>query len=94
MVRLLGRWLARAFLAFAVVTLVAYLVDSAVYVLRGSPTATVTVNRFMGVPLKGEKEEFDYLGSTPTTCAVALFPHNGQDPCWQLRRYPNQWENL
>ena len=94
MVRLLGRLLMRAILALAVCTLAAYAIDSIVYVMRGSPNSTVTVNRFMGIPLKGAKEEYDYLGSAPAPCAVALFPHDGKDPCWQLRRYPNRWDNL
>jgi len=92
--RWLGRWLARGFLALAAATIVAYVGDSLVYVLRGSPTSTVTVQKFMGIPLKNQKEEYDYLGSASVPCAVALFPHNGQDPCWRLRRNPNQWENL
>ena len=94
LLRLMGRWLVRAFLAVAVCTLIAYAIDSVVYLLRGSPSSTVTVSRFMGVPLKGEKEEYDYLGSGPAPCAVALFPHGGKDPCWELRRYPNEWDNL
>jgi hypothetical protein len=90
----LGRWLGRIFLGLAAATLASYAADSVVYFLRGSPTAAVTVNRFMGVPLKGQKEEYDFLGSVQEHCAVALFPHNGQDPCWHLRRNPNQWDNL
>lgn len=82
------------FLALAAVTVVAYVADSAIYLLRGSPTSTATVQKFMGIPLKGQKEEYDYLGAVQLTCAVALFPHRGQDPCWVLRRYPNQWDNL
>lgn len=94
MLRLLGRWFARAFLVLAAATVVAYAADTLVYVMRGSPSATVTVNRFMGVPLKGQKEEYDFLGSVPVQCAVSLFPHNGQDPCWHLRRNQNEWQNL
>jgi hypothetical protein len=94
MFRWLGRWLGRAFLVLAAATVAAYAVDSVVYFARGSPSSTVTVNQFMGVPLKGHKEEYDYLGAVETPCAVALFPHNGQDPCWHLRRNSNQWENL
>ena len=90
----LVRWMVRAFLALAAATLVAYAGDSLVYALRGSPSAMVTVNRFMGVPIKGQKEEYDFLGTAQVPCAVALFPHKGQDPCWHLRRNPNQWENL
>jgi hypothetical protein len=94
MFRWLGRWLARALLALAAFSVAAYIVDSIVYLARRSPTSTVTVNKFMGIPLKGQKEEYDFLGSQQVPCAVALFPHNGQDPCWRLRRNPNQWENL
>ena len=94
MFRWIGGWLVRAFLALAAATLVAYAGDSIVYALRGSPSATVTVDRFMGIPLKGQKTEYDYLGKVQEPCAVALFPHKGQDPCWHLRRNPNQWENL
>lgn len=94
MFRWLGRWLFRTFLALAAAALIAYAGDTVVYLLRGSPTGTVTVSRFMGVPLKGQKEEFDFLGTVQAQCAVALFPHNGEDPCWHLRRNPNQWENL
>lgn len=94
MFRWLGRWFVRALLALAAATLVAYAGDTLLYLARGSPGSTITVSRFMGVPLKGQKEEYDFLGSSPVPCAVALFPHNGQDPCWYLRRNPNQWENL
>jgi len=94
MMRWVGRWLFRLFLALAVVSLAAYAVDTAVYALRGSPKSVVAVNRFMGIPLKGNKEEYDYLNTVQTPCAVALFPHGGLDPCWHLRRNPNEWENL
>jgi hypothetical protein len=92
--RILGQWIFRAFVSMAACFLVTYLGDWIVYHLRGSPTATVTVNRYMGVPLKGQKEEYDYLGSVDVPCAVSLFPHGGQDPCWHLRKHPDQWENL
>lgn len=94
MFRWLGRWFVRALLVVAAATLVAYAGDTLVYLLHGSPSSTVTVNRFMGIPLKGQKEEYDFLGSSPVPCAIALFPHNSQVPCWYLRRNSNQWENL
>jgi len=92
--RLLGRWLLRAILAFAVCFVAAWVVDFAVFELRGKPTSTVTVHRYMGVPLKGQKEEYDYLGDFAEPCARSLFPQGGNDPCWHLARNPNQWENL
>jgi hypothetical protein len=92
--RWLGRWLMRVLLAMAIVSLAAYAIDFAVYKLRGSPQSSVSVSRFMSIPLKGQKTEDDYLGTADVACAVALFPHGGQDPCWHLRRNPNQWENV
>lgn len=94
MMRWLGRWLLRGLVAFAALSLAAYAVDSAVYLLRGSPHSTVAVSRFMSIPLKGQKEEYDYLGTVTVPCAVALFPHGGEDPCWHLRHHANQWQNL
>jgi hypothetical protein len=48
----------------------------------------------MGVPLKGQKEEYDYLGPVTVPCSKSLFPQGGSDPCWHLRRNPDQWDNL
>ncbi len=92
--RWLGTWLLRGLLGFAAVSLVAFAVDWTVYKLRGSPRSSVTVSRFMEIPLKGQKTEYDFLGSANVSCAAALFPQDGHDPCWHLRRNPNQWENL
>ena len=64
--------------------------DWAVYKLRGSPQGSVTVNRTLSVPLKGNKTEVDYLGSSDVPCSVSLFPQGGESTCWQLRRNRNQ----
>lgn len=93
MMRWLGGWLLRVLVVVAAISLVAYAVDWTVYHLRGSPQSTVEVSRFMSIPLKGAKTEYDYLGTVTVSCAVALFPHGGEDPCWHLRRNANQWEN-
>ena len=90
----LRRWFIRIFLALAAITAVSYLGDSAVYLLRGSPTSTVNVSQFMSIPLKNNKVEYDYLGRAQMPCAEALFPHGGDEPCWYLRRDPNTWENI
>jgi hypothetical protein len=94
MMRTLGRWLMRVLLAVAIVSLAAYAIDFMVYKLRESPHSTVAVSQYMSIPLKGQKTEYDFLGSASVPCAVALFPHGGQDPCWHLRRNPDQWENV
>jgi hypothetical protein len=92
--RRIGVWLLRGLIGFAAFSLVAFAVDWTVFALRGSPHSTVAVSRFMIVPLKGQKTEYDYLGTANVSCAVALFPQDGQDPCWHLKRNPNQWENV
>ena len=90
MMRLLMIWLGRVLVVLAAVFVVLYAGDWAVYKLRGSPQSKVTVNRYVTIPLKGNKQEFDYLGSMDMPCSVSLFPQAGQSPCWQLRRNPNQ----
>lgn len=94
MLSILGRWIFRAVVALAALFVAAYGVDFGVYHLRGSPRSAVTVSRFMGVPLKGQKVEYDFLGTVSVPCAESLFPQSGEDPCWHLRRNPNQWDNL
>jgi len=92
--RWLVRWLQRVIVALAVMFVAAYAGDWAVYKLRGSPQDKVTVNRYVTIPLKGNKQEFDYQGSIDLPCSVSLFPQAGQTPCWQLRRHPNQGVTL
>jgi len=92
--RWLVRWLQRVIVALAVMFVAAYAGDWAVYKLRGSPQGNVTVNRYVTIPLKGNKQEFDYQGSIDLPCSVSLFPQAGQTPCWQLRRHPNQGVTL
>jgi len=90
----LKRWLIRVPLVLAVGFVLTYLGDSAIFKLRGSPQSTVTVNLFQTVPLKGNKEEYDYLDSQQQSCAESLFPHAGLSACWLLRRNPNQTNAL
>ncbi|MGA3343956.1 MAG: hypothetical protein ABSC76_03715 [Terracidiphilus sp.] len=94
MTRLLLRWLQRAVVVLLAVFVAVYAGDWAVFKLRGSPQSKVTVNRFVTIPLKGNKQEFDFLGSSDVPCSVSLFPQAGQSPCWQLRRNPNQGMTL
>jgi hypothetical protein len=94
MMRFLLRWLLRVVVVLAAAFVVTYAGDWAVFKLRGSPQGKVTVNRYLTIPLKGNKQEFDYLGSSDVPCSVSLFPQAGQSPCWQLRRHPNQGTTL
>ena len=87
------RWLQRVLVVLAAAFVVIYAGDWAVFKLRGSPTSKVAVNRYVTIPLKGNKQEFDYLGSIDAPCSISIFSQAGQDPCWQLRRNSNQGMN-
>jgi hypothetical protein len=41
--------------------------------------------------LKGQKEEFDYMGTVAEPCVPALFPHRSEAPCWWLERHKVRW---
>lgn len=88
------RRLIRVVVVLVAALVIAYIGDWAIFKLRGSPTSAVSVNRFLTVPLKGNKEEYDYLGSEDVPCSESIFPQAGLSPCWQLRRNPNQKTTL
>ena len=88
------RWIQRVAVVLVVGFIAVYGGDWGIYKLRGSPTSTVTVSRYLTVPLKGNKIEYDYLGTSDVPCSVSLFPQAGQSPCWHLRRNPNQTTTL
>ena len=88
------RWLKRIAIVLAIVVAGAYVLDWLIFRLTGSPESTVQVSRYQSVPLKGNKTEYDYLGSFEVPCSISLFPQAGKMPCWKLRRDPNQWINL
>lgn len=94
MKRLFLRWLRRIVVVLVAAFVAIYAGDWAVYKLRGTPTSQVTVNRYLSIPLKGNKQEFDYLGTIDVPCSRSLFPQSGLSPCWQLRRNPNQGASL
>lgn len=84
------RWLQRLVLITVVCFIAVYAGDWAVFRLRGSPMSKITVDRYLTVPLKGNKQEFDYLGSVEVPCSISLFPQGALSPCWQVRRNANQ----
>jgi hypothetical protein len=49
------------------------------------------VEQFLRTPLKGQKEEFDYMGTVAQPCVPSLFPHSSESPCWWLERHKTQW---
>ncbi len=55
----------------------------------GNPFETVTALRILAIEHKGGKTEYsvDQLQPQQTAeCVHSLFPHNGDPPCWYLKR--------
>ena len=89
------RWLGRLAQFLAIAILLLWLADWIVFRIRsarGNGFQTIQVQEYLTTPLKGSKEEYDYVGPAMETCARAIFPHAGAPPCWWLRRHTDQWE--
>jgi hypothetical protein len=55
----------------------------------GNPFETVTALRILAIGEKGNKTEYSVDPVQPqqtAECVHALFPHNGDPPCWYLKR--------
>jgi hypothetical protein len=67
-----------------------------VRLMRGSGLASQQVDQYLKTPLKGEKLEYDYLGSASENCARAVFPQYAASqwnpPCWWLARHSVSWK--
>jgi hypothetical protein len=59
---------------------------------RGTAFDSVQVEQYLSTALKGNKQEYDYMGTVQMNCARAIFPHGGSPACWWLRRHTTQWE--
>ena len=87
--------LAKVAKVIVLATLVLWVGDWAVFRLRasrGTAFDSVQVLEYLSTALKGNKQEYEYLGTAPESCARALFPHGGAPACWWLRRHTSQWE--
>jgi hypothetical protein len=79
-------------LAAVLLTYVVDLIVLQVRIKRGTAYRVIQVNQFLATPLKGQKEEYDLLGTVPETCARSLFPQPGTPACWWLERHTSQWQ--
>jgi len=63
---------------------------------RGTAMSSVTVEQYLQTPLKGNKAEYDYLGTAPESCSRTLFPQfaasHWNSPCWWVERQKAQWQ--
>ena len=64
--------------------------------MRGTGMGSVAVDQFLATTLKGNKAEYDYLGTANQTCTHSLFPQYAgsewNSPCWWLARHNAQWQ--
>lgn len=78
----------------AAAALIAYTADYAVLgyrILRKlSPYDTVTVRYYYQVAEKGNRTEFAFASAEPQNCVNSLFPHQGLEPCWYVRRHADR----
>lgn len=95
---MIWRWiklLVRYFPVLVGVIALLYIGDWAVFQVRvahGTAYSTVQVDQFLATPLKGQKTEYDLMGTTEETCARSMFPQKWRAPCWWLKRHTSQWE--
>ncbi len=81
--------------ALLAVVLVVYAADWGQFHLRasrGTAYSTYQVELYLSTPLKGNKAEYDYMGTQPQRCARSLFPQAGYVPCWWLARHTTRWQ--
>jgi len=84
------RILIRALVGLVLAAAVAYLGDLLVWRVRvgmGGGMGKVQVSRFVVAPLKGNKEQYYYDGTTTADCSRSLFPQAGSGACWWLERH-------
>ena len=89
------RLLARIVVGLLGVLAVLYVADWAVWrarVAMGGGMGTVSVGDVIVTPLKGNKEEYDWGGTTTVDCSKSIFPQAGDGACWWLRRHPVMYD--
>jgi hypothetical protein len=89
------QWLERTAMGVLIAAILVWVADWGVFAVRaahGKAYDTVQVEQYLSTALKGNKTEYDYLGTAQVSCARALFPHGGAAPCWWQRRHKQQWE--
>lgn len=89
------RILARALVGLIGALSVLYVGDWAVWrarVAMGGGMGTVSVGTLIVTPLKGNKEEYDWGGTSDVTCSRSIFPQSGGGACWWLERHKVVYE--
>jgi hypothetical protein len=59
---------------------------------RQTAFSSVQVNQFLVARLKGNRQEYFHMGTGQEPCVKAIFPHEGDLPCWWLRGHAMRWD--
>jgi hypothetical protein len=73
-----------------VALVVLFVADWAVWrvrMARGGGMGSVVVSNIVVLPLKDNKEEYDWGGTADVSCSRSIFPQAGSGACWWLRRH-------
>jgi hypothetical protein len=95
-IRIRKRQIGDALMLLLAAGLLLWLADWALWrvrVWRGGGYDSVQVTQLLLTPLKNHRVNADEQSTTAQSCARALFPHGGNDPCWWLRRHATQWQS-
>lgn len=94
-VRILGEAAKYLLISLAIL----YVLDWSVFEvrrMRGNGMGSVPVEQYLATPLKGNKAEYDYLGTVNQNCSRTLFPQYAASawnvPCWWLARHTASWQ--
>jgi hypothetical protein len=74
---------------------VLYVGDWAVWrfrMARGSGMGSVSVETIIVTPLKGNKEEYDWGGTSEVDCSRSIFPRGDSGACWWLQIHRTIYE--
>ena len=81
-----------------ILTALVYCADVSIFYLRssrGSALGTVMVEQYMLLSLKGNKVEYNYIGTADVNCTRSLFPQRIESswmaPCWWRERHRKVW---
>lgn len=96
--KLLGRIFLGVLLFLAGTAILSFGLDFGVLRLRvaanRNPYGSVVVSRYYAVQQKNGKTQLIFDPPAAETCVNALFPHGGMQPCWYLKRHPEQRTNI
>lgn len=84
---------ALALLTLVVLFLLLYAGDYAILrvrIARDTGYETVTVRQYYAINEKNNRTEYVFGSTLDQPCVASLFAHQGLQPCWYLRRHPEQ----